>query len=56
MPTMVPGEGVTDGRIESYDSRVAEVCLGSHFVTEVAILEQSKDKLPGVQCHVCWQS
>ena len=56
MPTMVPGEGVTDGRIESYDSRVAEVCLGSHFVTEVAILEQSKDKLAGVQWHVCWGS
>jgi hypothetical protein len=54
MPTMWPGEGVTDGGIESSDSRVAEMCLGSHFVTGVAILEQSKDKLAGVRCHVCW--
>ena len=56
MPTTVPGEGVADGGIESYDSRVAEMCLGSHFVTGVAILEQSKDKLAGVQWHVCWGS
>ena len=51
---MLPGEGVTDGGIKSSDSRVPEMCLGSHFVTGVAILEQSKGKLPGVRYHVCW--
>jgi hypothetical protein len=54
MPTMLPGEGMTDGGVECYDSRVAEMCLGSHFVAGVAILEQNKDKLAGVQWHVCW--
>ena len=28
---MLPGEGVTDGEIESSDSRVAEMCLGGHL-------------------------
>ena len=51
---MLPGEGVADGGIEPSDSRVAEMCLGSHFVTGIAILEQSKDKLLGVRLHVCW--
>ena len=51
---MLPGEGVTDGGIKSSDSRVAEVCFGSHCVTGIAILGQSKGKLPGVRCHICW--
>ena len=51
---MVPGESVTDGSIESSDSRVADMCFVSHLMTGIAILEQSKGKLPGVQCHVCW--
>ena len=51
---MLSGEGVTDGRIDPPDSRVAEMCLGGHFVTGVAILEESKDKLLGVRPHVCW--
>jgi hypothetical protein len=53
-PTMLPGEGVADGRIESSNSRVADMCLGSHFMTGVAILEQSKDGLLGGRGHVCW--
>lgn len=51
---MLPGEGVTDGRIDPSDSRVAEMCLGSNLVTGIAILEQSKDMLLGVRPHVCW--
>jgi len=51
---MLPGESVADGRIKSSDSRVAEVCFGNHCVTGVAILEQSKGKLPRVRWPVCW--
>ena len=42
---MVPGESVTDGGIESSDSRVADMCFVSHLMTGIAILEQSKDGL-----------
>ena len=39
---------------KSSDNRVAWMCLGSHFGTAVAILEQSKEKLVGVRWQVCW--
>ena len=52
--TTVPGEGVADGGVHSSDSRVAERCLGSHLMTGIAILEQSKDGLSGGSRHVCW--
>ena len=38
---------VTNGRVEYYDSRVADMCLWSHFMTGETILEQSKDGLLG---------
>jgi len=47
-------EGVTDGKVESLHCRVVEMFLGSHFMTGVAILEQSKDSLVGDSGHVCW--
>ena len=53
MPTTLPGEGVTDDRVVSPDCRVAYMCLGSHFMSGVAILEQS-DSLVGDSGHVCW--
>ena len=46
-PTTPPGEGVNDGRVESYGCRVDYMCLGSHFMATEAILEQSKDGLLG---------
>ena len=49
---MLSGEGVTDCEIEYSNSRIAEVCLGSQFVTGVAILEQREHKLAGVRWHV----
>ena len=52
---MPPGEGVADGEIDSYDSRVAEMCLHSQFVTRVATLGQKKGNLVGVRWHVCWR-
>jgi len=53
-PTTLPGEGVTDDRVVSPDCRVADMCLGSHFMSGVAILEPSEDSLVGDSGHVCW--
>ena len=54
VPTTLPGEGVIDGRVESPNSRVVDMCLGSHFMTGVAVLEQNEDNLLGDRGHVCW--
>jgi len=51
---MPPGEGVADSEIDHSDRRVAEMCLGSHFVMGIATLEQKKVKLVGVRWHVYW--
>ena len=40
VPTTLPGEGVTDDRVVSPDCRVVDMCLDSHFMSGVAILEQ----------------
>jgi len=54
VPTTLPGEGVTDDRVVSPDCRVADMCLGSHFMSGVAILAQSEDSLVGDSGHVYW--
>jgi len=54
VPTTLPGEGVTDDRVVYPDCRVADMCLGSHFMSGVAILEQSEDSLVGDSGHVFW--
>jgi len=40
--------------VVSPDCRVADMCLGSHLMSGVAILEQSEDSLVGDSGHVCW--
>ena len=47
VPITLPGEGVTDDRVVSPDCRMADMCLGSHFMSGIAILEQSEDGLVG---------
>ena len=40
VPTTLAGEGVTDDRVVSPYCRVADMCLGSHFMSGVAIQSQ----------------
>ena len=51
-PATHPGEGVTVKIIESSNHRVCDMCLGSHFMTGVTAIEQSKDFLLGDKQHV----
>lgn len=43
--TTLPREGVTINKMECSYNRVPNICLSSHFMIGVAILEQSKDCL-----------
>ena len=54
MPTMLSGEGVADGSVESLDSRKVDIHLLSHLSTGFAILEQSDDGLLSGGSHCCW--